>query len=86
MLKLPASIVSVDVETTGLHSHDRIVTFAAWRVATVMLSGDVLDAKCLHIIVDPGKKSHAKAEEVHGYSDWTLRYQQPFERVRFDST
>ena len=78
MSKLPASIVAFDVETTGLHSHDRIVTLGAWRVNTAELSGDELSVDCLHIIVDPGRKSHPRAEEVHGYSDWTLRHQQPF--------
>ena len=78
MSKLPASIVAVDVETTGLHSNDRIVTLGAWRVTTAELTGDELNANCLHIIADPGRKSHSRAEEVHGYSDWVLRHQQPF--------
>jgi len=75
---MPASVVALDVETTGLHSQDRIVTLGAWRVSTAELSGDKLNADCLHIIADPGRKSHPRAEEVHGYSDWTLRHQQPF--------
>jgi DNA polymerase-3 subunit epsilon len=34
----------------------------------------------LHLVFDPGKKSHKRAEEVHGWHDWTLRHQNPFER------
>jgi DNA polymerase-3 subunit epsilon len=78
MSKLPASIVAVDVETTGFHSDDRIVTLGAWHIDAAHLVADDLNADCLHIIVDPGKKSHPRAEKVHGYSDWTLRHQQPF--------
>ena len=78
MEKMPTTVVVIDVETTGLHSNDRIVSLGAWRVNTADLAGDALDVQCLHIICDPGKKSHPRAEEVHGYSDWTLRHQQPF--------
>lgn len=78
MEKVPTTVVAVDVETTGLHSNDRIVSLGAWRINTADLAGDALDVQCLHIICDPGKKSHPRAVEVHGYSDWTLRHQQPF--------
>ena len=78
MNALPATIVAVDVETTGFYSDDRIVTLGAWRFNAHELGADFFRPQCLHIIADPGKKSHPKAEEVHGYSDWTLRYQQPF--------
>jgi DNA polymerase III epsilon subunit-like protein len=78
MAQLPQSLVVVDVETTGLHSNDRIVTFGAWRIETSGIHNDALQVDCVHLIADPGKKSHPKAEQVHGYSDWTLRHQQPF--------
>lgn len=78
MSNFPSSIVAVDVETTGLHSNDRIVSLGAWRVNGADLSKDALDVSCLHIVSDPRKKSHPRAEEVHGYSDWTLRHQEPF--------
>jgi DNA polymerase-3 subunit epsilon len=32
-----------------------------------------------HLIFDPGKKSHPQAERVHGWRDWVLRHQDPFE-------
>lgn len=78
MSKWPAKIVAVDVETTGLYSNDRVVTLGAWKISGADLDNDSLDVECLHIVADPGKASHPKAEEVHGYSDWVLRHQQPF--------
>ena len=78
MAKLPASIIAVDVETTGLTPDDRIVTLGAWRVNTSDLDREALQVDCIHLIADPGRKSHPRAEEVHGYSDWVLRHQQPF--------
>lgn len=78
MSKFPSSIVAVDVETTGLYSNDRIVSLGAWRMNSADLSEDSLTTSYLYIVADPGRKSHPRAEEVHGYTDWTLRYQQPF--------
>lgn len=78
MSKWPAKIVAVDVETTGLYSNDRIVTLGAWKIRGADLDNDSFDTECLHIVADPGKTSHPRAEEVHGYSDWVLRHQQPF--------
>ena len=72
------SIIAVDVETTGLHSRDRIVSLGAWRVELDRSSNKLVDARFLHLIFDPGRKSHPRAEEVHGYSDWVLRHQAPF--------
>jgi DNA polymerase III subunit epsilon len=78
--RMPEKILFVDVETTGFHSTDRIVTLAGilLRVNDV-IERHVFFQEILHLIVDPGKKSHPKAEMVHGYSDWVLRHQDPFE-------
>jgi DNA polymerase-3 subunit epsilon len=76
--ELPATIIAVDVETTGLHSSDRIVTLGAWRIRAAELALDSFETQYLHLIADPGRRSHPKAEEIHGYSDWTLRHQEPF--------
>src|SRR5690242_3832688 len=32
----------------------------------------------IHLIFDPGRKSHLSAEANHGYSDWALRHQESF--------
>jgi len=74
----PASILFVDVETTGLHSADRIVSLGAIRLSTFEMLTGFLQFDQIHLIFDPGRKSHPKAEEVHGYDDWILRHQQPF--------
>jgi DNA polymerase-3 subunit epsilon len=50
----------------------------AWRVDLSGLDTDTLRYEFIHLIFDPGRKSHPRAEEVHGYSDWILRHQQPF--------
>lgn len=78
MPQLLNSIVAVDVETTGLHSRDRIVSLGAWRLELDRSSNKLIDVRFLHLIFDPGRKSHPRAEEVHGYPDWTLRHQAPF--------
>jgi DNA polymerase III subunit epsilon len=75
---LPTSVVAVDVETTGLHSRDRIVTLGAIHLPTAPLAEGLFEARCLHLVFDPGRKSHPEAAFVHGYDDWTLRHQQPF--------
>ncbi|WP_259293048.1 3'-5' exonuclease [Acetobacter pasteurianus] len=70
----------VDVETTGLHSDDQIVS-----ICMILLYADKsqelqkLTYKSLYYIFDPCKKSHPIAEGIHGYNDWTLRHQNLFE-------
>jgi DNA polymerase-3 subunit epsilon len=75
---LPPYVIFVDVETTGLRSTDKIVSLAAARLHTAGFAAGKLDVEMLHLIFAPGRKSHPKAEEVHGYSDWVLRHQEPF--------
>ncbi|HEY4981467.1 MAG TPA: exonuclease domain-containing protein [Pseudolabrys sp.] len=78
--------MAVDVETTGLHSTDRIVSIGAIWLPTACLSEPSFPISYIHLIFDPGRTSHPKAEEVHGFDDWTLRHQEPFglyaERIR----
>jgi DNA polymerase-3 subunit epsilon len=78
MSKSPTTIVAVDVETTGLHSKDRIVTFGGLRLDLEAIVNGHVKLDWLYFIADPGKKSHPRAEEVHGYNDWILRHQEPF--------
>ena len=65
--RLPASVVFVDVETTGLHSIDKVVSLGAiWLPIHALIEGS-FNISYLHLIFDPGRKSHPKAEEVHGH-------------------
>jgi DNA polymerase III subunit epsilon len=76
---LPANIVFVDVETTGLRADDKIVSFGAIKAATrATFEGRAGALDVCHLIFDPGKASHPRAEAVHGYADWTLRHQDLF--------
>lgn len=74
----PKSLIFFDVETTGLFSRDRVVSFAAIRVQTGQLDKANLNLQYIYLIFDPGKKSHPRAAEIHGYSDWTLQHQEKF--------
>lgn len=74
----PNAFVFFDVETTGLYSKDRVISFAAIRFQTGQLDKANLKLQYIYLIFDPGKKSHPRAEEIHGYDDWTLRHQEKF--------
>jgi len=76
---IPERILFVDVETTGLHSNDRVVTLGLAQLDTQSLLSGEMRLKHRHLIFDPGKKSHPQAERVHGWRDWILRHQDPFE-------
>jgi DNA polymerase III subunit epsilon len=76
--KLPEFVVAVDVETTGLHSTDKIVSIGAVWLSTACLAERCFPVSFLHLIFDPGRKSHPEAEKVHGFDDWLLRHQDPF--------
>lgn len=69
----------IDVETTGLHSNDSVVSLCMILLYCdqTEMSGK-LTFKKLHYIFDPCKKSHPIAEKIHGYDDWTLRHQDLF--------
>ena len=77
---LPSKVVFVDVETTGLTDSDRIVSFAAILLETQSLRAGKFTVSVIHVVCDPGKKSHPRAESVHGFSDWVLRHQDPFSK------
>lgn len=66
-------IIVLDTETTGLLPYDRIVTLGAVRV-----EGGELLGKGLHLIFDPRKNSHPDAERLHGWDNWTTRFQDLF--------
>jgi DNA polymerase-3 subunit epsilon len=76
--RLPEFVVAVDVETTGFHSTDRIVSLGAVWLPTACLAERCFPVSYMHLVFDPGKKSHPRAEHVHGHHDWVLRHQEPF--------
>lgn len=75
-LKKLQNPIFFDVETTGLHSDDGIVSLAMIRIDNLQ----TVDQKVYHLnlIFDPLKKSHPIAEKVHGIDDWTIRHQPLF--------
>ncbi len=77
---LPPAISFMDVETTGLGASDKIVSFAAIRLNSASLAEERLDLELMHLVFDPGRESHWRAEQVHGYSDWLLRHQERFDQ------
>lgn len=75
---LPARMLFLDVETTGLHSEDRIVSLAAIRLNRDAIKNGEVTIDYAYLVFDPERKSHRRAEEVHGWDDWTLRHQARF--------
>ena len=75
---MPAKIVVFDVETTGLTGQDRVVSLGAIMFDTTSISEGTANCRHLHLAFDPGRRSHRRAEAVHGYDDWTLRHQETF--------
>jgi DNA polymerase-3 subunit epsilon len=69
----------VDVETTGLHGSDRIVSLGAIELDIPSLRQGRFEFRGTYLIFNPGKKSHPQALAVHGFSDWVLQHQEPFE-------
>ena len=78
MLSAPAisrgiqRVIVLDTETTGLLPYDRIVTLAAIRFEGAERQDHI------YRVYDPRKDSHPGAFAVHGWDDWTLRFQDLF--------
>lgn len=64
--------IVLDTETTGVMSYDKLVALAAIRFDR----GVYLDH--IYRIYDPRKDCDPKAYKVHGWDDWTLRFQPLF--------
>jgi DNA polymerase III subunit epsilon len=75
---LPESVVFCDVETTGLSTHDRIVTFGGIGMISRDLAKGRPDLEYLYLVFDPGRANRRAAEHIHGFSDSALRLQDPF--------
>lgn len=65
-------VIVLDTETTGLLPYDRMVALAAIRFDR----GVYVDH--IYRIYDPRKDCHPGAAAVHGWDDWTLRFQPLF--------
>ena len=74
----PASIAFCDVETTGLGHRDRIVSFGAIGMISSNLMKGPSDLEYIYLVFDPGTENFRDAERIHGFSDSTLRLQDPF--------
>lgn len=66
-------IIILDTETTGFQRYDKIIALAALRTRS---TGS--DAEFLYRCFDPRKDSHPGALRVHGWDDWTTRFQDLF--------
>lgn len=64
------TVVAIDVETTGLRPYDRIITLAALRMAEGANHFELL-YRCF----DPRKDSEPEAFAIHGWDDWSTRFQ-----------
>ena len=65
-------VIVLDTETTGLLPYDRIITLAAIRFEGTERRDHI------YRVYDPRKDSHPGAFAVHGWDDWTLRFQALF--------
>jgi DNA polymerase-3 subunit epsilon len=70
----PVRRIVLDVETTGLQRYDRIVSLGAVRIE----GNQLLLSRALHLVFDPRTDSHPDALRVHGWDDWTMRFQDLF--------
>ncbi|MGV6875951.1 3'-5' exonuclease [Pseudochelatococcus sp. B33] len=65
-------IIVIDTETTGVMKFARLVSLAAIRYE----DGEFHDY--IYRVYDPRKDNEDGAERVHGWDDWTLRFQPLF--------
>jgi hypothetical protein len=75
---LPASVAFCDVETTGLGTHDRIVSFGGIGMISRDLARGRPDLEYVYLVFDPGRANRRAAEQIHGLSDSALRLQDRF--------
>lgn len=74
----PRHLLFVDVETTGLTYQDRVITLGAVELDLEALMDGADCTNTGHLIFNPGRPSNPFAAAVHGYDDWTLRFQPDF--------
>ena len=56
----PSRVLFVDVETTGLHSRDRVVSLGMFELDMVALRTGTFSAAGTYLVFDPGRKSHPR--------------------------
>jgi DNA polymerase III epsilon subunit-like protein len=76
-IESPPIAFVIDIETTGLRPHDRTVALAAIRLIGLKMPPD----GHYYLVFDPRKDNHPEAEAIHGWDDWTLRFQGLFAAV-----
>ena len=76
--QLPASVAFCDVETTGLSNHDRIVNLGGIGMISRNLGKGRPELAYVYLVFNPGTGNDCVAERIHGFSDSTLRLQDPF--------
>jgi DNA polymerase-3 subunit epsilon len=75
---LPASVAFCDVETTGLSNQDRIVSFGGIGMINRKPAKGRPDLTYVYLVFNPGRRNGRVAEQIHNFSDSTLRLQDPF--------
>lgn len=76
MRELPERLIFTDVETTGLHGFDRVVSIGL--VTVDFNASGPAGATCEHLLFNPGRKSSKRAIEVHGWENEILADMPPF--------
>ena len=66
-------VLAIDIETTGIRPYDRVITLAA-----ILLIDGEFTSDAYHLIFDPRMDNEPEAAQVHGWDDWTLRFQDLF--------
>ncbi|WMT88653.1 3'-5' exonuclease [Pelagibacterium sp. 26DY04] len=66
--------IVLDTETTGVTQWEKIVTIAA-----LCFENNRIIQRSLYLCFDPRKNSSPEAEKVHGWDNWTTRFQDLFE-------
>lgn len=69
-------VIVLDTETTGLSQYARLITLAAIRFE--VRGGEPTMLEHIHRVYDPRRNNEPGAERIHGWDDWTLRFQPLF--------
>jgi DNA polymerase III subunit epsilon len=75
---MPARVLALDVETTGLDTTDRVVSAGFLLLETCSLVSGQIEMKINHLIFNPERRSHPAAERIHGYRQSVLVRQETF--------